>query len=68
MQGPRVHYSLSAFGLDVRADFPLPGADFAPAKRQAFAELRELSVQNLALIEDVHVELQGGYSAWTGET
>jgi DNA repair protein RecN (Recombination protein N) len=30
--------------------------------------LRELSVQNLALIEDVHVELQGGYSAWTGET
>jgi hypothetical protein len=45
MQGPRVHYSLSAFGLDVRADFPLPGADFAPAKRQAFAELRELSVQ-----------------------
>ena len=30
--------------------------------------LRELSVQNLALIEDVHVELQDGYSAWTGET
>jgi DNA repair protein RecN (Recombination protein N) len=30
--------------------------------------LRELSVQNLALIEDVHVELEGGYSAWTGET
>ena len=30
--------------------------------------LRELSVQNLALIEDVHVELQGGYCAWTGET
>src|SRR4051812_29526803 len=32
------------------------------------AVLRELSVQNLALIEDVHVELQGGYCAWTGET
>ena len=32
------------------------------------AVLRELSVQNLALIEDVHVELQDGYSAWTGET
>lgn len=30
--------------------------------------LRELSVQNLALIEDIHVELQGGYCAWTGET
>jgi DNA repair protein RecN (Recombination protein N) len=30
--------------------------------------LRELSVQNLALIEDVHVQLEGGYCAWTGET
>jgi DNA repair protein RecN (Recombination protein N) len=30
--------------------------------------LRELSVQNLALIEDVCVELGGGYCAWTGET
>jgi DNA repair protein RecN (Recombination protein N) len=30
--------------------------------------LRELSVQNLALIEDAHVELEGGYCAWTGET
>jgi DNA repair protein RecN (Recombination protein N) len=30
--------------------------------------LRELSVQNLALIEDVHVDLEGGYCAWTGET
>ncbi len=30
--------------------------------------LRELSVQNLALIEDVHIELQPGYCAWTGET
>ena len=30
--------------------------------------LRELSVQNLALIEDARVELQGGYCAWTGET
>ena len=30
--------------------------------------LRELSVQNLALIEDVHVELENGYCAWTGET
>jgi DNA repair protein RecN (Recombination protein N) len=32
------------------------------------AVLRELSVQNLALIEDVHIELEGGYCAWTGET
>src|SRR5436309_2621604 len=30
--------------------------------------LRELSVQNLAIIEDVRVELQGGFCAWTGET
>jgi DNA repair protein RecN (Recombination protein N) len=30
--------------------------------------LRELSVQNLALIEDLHVELSAGYCAWTGET
>jgi DNA repair protein RecN (Recombination protein N) len=30
--------------------------------------LRELSVQNLALIEDLHVELEEGYCAWTGET
>ena len=30
--------------------------------------LRELSVQNLALIEDVRVELHPGFCAWTGET
>ncbi len=30
--------------------------------------LRELSVQNLALIEDTRVELEPGYCAWTGET
>jgi DNA repair protein RecN (Recombination protein N) len=30
--------------------------------------LRELSVQNLALIEDVRVELQPGFCVWTGET
>jgi DNA repair protein RecN (Recombination protein N) len=30
--------------------------------------IRELSVQNLALIEDVRVELEPGYCAWTGET
>jgi DNA repair protein RecN (Recombination protein N) len=30
--------------------------------------LRELSVQNLALIEDIQVELEGGFCAWTGET
>jgi DNA repair protein RecN (Recombination protein N) len=32
------------------------------------AMLRELAVQNLALIEDVRVELQGGFCAWSGET
>jgi DNA repair protein RecN (Recombination protein N) len=36
--------------------------------RQEADVLRELSVQNLALIEDVRVELQSGYCAWTGET
>jgi DNA repair protein RecN (Recombination protein N) len=30
--------------------------------------LRELSVQNLALIEDIQVELEKGYCVWTGET
>src|SRR5437867_6773565 len=30
--------------------------------------LSELSVQNLALIADVRVELQAGFCAWTGET
>src|SRR3954469_20346103 len=30
--------------------------------------LRELAVQNLALIEDVRVELHPGFCAWTGET
>src|SRR6516162_3580550 len=30
--------------------------------------LRELAVQNLALIEDVRVELPPGFCAWTGET
>src|SRR3954469_15687030 len=30
--------------------------------------LRELSVQNLALIEDVRVELHPGFCVWTGET
>ncbi len=30
--------------------------------------LQELSVRNLALIEDVRVEGRGGFCAWTGET
>jgi DNA repair protein RecN (Recombination protein N) len=30
--------------------------------------LRELSVQNMALIEDVRVELESGFCAWSGET
>src|SRR3989442_5581076 len=30
--------------------------------------LCELSGQNLALIEDVRVELEAGFCAWTGET
>lgn len=30
--------------------------------------LRELSVQNLAVIEDMRVELEPGFCAWTGET
>jgi DNA repair protein RecN (Recombination protein N) len=30
--------------------------------------LREVSVQNMAVIEDVRVELQPGFCAWTGET
>ncbi|CAN5503685.1 DNA repair protein RecN [soil metagenome] len=30
--------------------------------------LRELAVSNLAVIEDVRVELEAGFCAWTGET
>src|SRR5207253_7001493 len=30
--------------------------------------LRELAVQNLAVVEDVRVELEPGFCAWTGET
>ena len=30
--------------------------------------LRELSVQNLATIEDVQIELEAGFCAWSGET
>ncbi len=30
--------------------------------------LRELSVQNLALIEDARIDLRAGYCSWTGET
>ena len=39
-----------------------------PGERRQPAMLRELSVQNLALIEDVRVELHPGFCAWTGET
>src|SRR5712691_10275187 len=38
------------------------------ARHESDFMLRELSVQNLALIEDVRVELQPGFCAWTGET
>src|ERR671935_109216 len=47
-------------GADARAG---PG----PARILTFM-IRELFVQNLALIEDVRVELQPGFCAWTGET
>ena len=40
-----------------------------PAKPAYHSDmLRELAVQNLAVIEDVRVELQPGFCAWTGET
>src|SRR4051794_27681004 len=39
-----------------------------PGDWRPFHVLRELSVQNLALIEDIQVELEEGYCAWTGET
>jgi DNA repair protein RecN (Recombination protein N) len=37
-------------------------------RKESVDLLRELSVQNLALIEDARVELEPGYCAWTGET
>ena len=36
--------------------------------RGSRAVLRELSVQNLALIEDARIDLRSGYCSWTGET
>ena len=59
---PAVRTGSGAAGLAAHVPSPnfwLPG--HAPM-------LRELSVQNLALIEDVRVELQPGFCAWTGET
>src|SRR5207302_5412417 len=47
---------------------PPPGLKYARANPYNDCMLRELSVQNLALIEDVRVELQPGFCAWTGET
>src|SRR5947209_1664654 len=45
------------------------GFSAAPASGMMTAPmLRELFVQNLALIEDVRVELRPGFCAWTGET
>src|SRR5262249_40489971 len=41
---------------------------FPPSDRDNEVMLRELAVQNLALIEDVRVELEPGFCAWTGET
>jgi DNA repair protein RecN (Recombination protein N) len=37
-------------------------------EQEQCAMLRELAVRNLALIEDVRVELEMGFCAWTGET
>jgi DNA repair protein RecN (Recombination protein N) len=47
---------------------PIEQRFIGQSDREPRAVLRELSVQNLALIEDVHVELEDGYCAWTGET
>jgi DNA repair protein RecN (Recombination protein N) len=63
--------SLLAASLDKDRPVRSPTArigEARPENRQQRAMLRALSVQNLALIEDVHVELEGGYCAWTGET
>src|SRR5262249_57701471 len=50
---------------------PAPGRTMKSSERPGSGfnrMLRELSVQNLALIEDVRVELEPGFCAWTGET
>src|SRR5436190_17395212 len=46
------------------------GSDSAgdPASCILTLMIRELFVQNFALIEDVRVELERGFCAWTGET
>src|SRR6202049_335164 len=48
--------------------FKVPDTFLKPFLNMNAAMLRELAVQNLALIEDVRVELQPGFCAWTGET
>src|SRR5262249_49424034 len=59
------HQDFASGGRAAPRPFPKPRTRRWEVQRTV---LRELSVQNLALIEDVHVELQGGYCAWTGET
>src|SRR6266516_8216446 len=57
--------------MDCRRDAERP-SEHSHAERgneeSGYVMLRELSVQNLALIEDVRVELRPGFCAWTGET
>src|SRR6202049_3690505 len=48
--------------------FKVPDTFLKPFLNMNAAMLRELAVQNLAVIEDVRVELQPGFCAWTGET
>ncbi len=45
----------------------MPETEVVPVLGES-SVLRELSVQNLALIEDARVGLEPGYCAWTGET
>src|SRR5262249_45527544 len=49
-------------------DGPAYNGGVPTTSRRNAIMLRELAVQNLALIEDVRVELEPGFCAWTGET
>src|SRR5262245_6414789 len=61
----RTEAALSAGG----GKTPLPaGGRRTRGGKMTAPMLRELFVQNLALIEDVRVELREGFCAWTGET
>jgi len=59
-------------GLPLRSSIPihppLPSSHRTPIQRSAARLLRELHISNLAIIEDICIELDDGLNCFTGET